>query len=341
MDPNHLPVDDSTPYHEALEQTFDRWDLVPEKTVLIRDGLNHVFGTESMDGEPVIVRIGDGALRSHGEVAGELLWLNHLNRKGCTVTTPILSRLGELLETIETNHRVMHVACFERFAGETIYPLVDTRWNDELFEKLGREVGRIHRASDELCLPPEQNRKHWYESKLTQFAAPLPAAYNGEVVRAMTAFLDELRKRPTVPRHYGLVHRDLHAGNFLVEAGQIQVIDFDLGCYGWRTMDLGMILFAHYLYPSSCVPNASPALTSHVLGKLVSGYREEYQLDDAQLETLEDAILVSTILNYQVMKPAVDHWQVALGNPAVHVNESIAWIEQLWIRGEKLEIIRP
>lgn len=338
MDPNHLPVDDSAPYHEALEQCFNRWQLVPEKTELIRDGINHVFGSESIHGEPVIIRIGDGDIRSHGEVAGELLWLNHLKRRGCRVTTPILSRLGELLETIETNDKRMHVACFERFAGQRLYPSVDAQWDDSLFVKLGRELGKIHRASDELNLPPEENRKHWYESQLTQFRDPLPEVYHRDVAQAMEAFVAELRQRPTQPRHYGLVHRDLHAGNFLYEDGRVEIIDFDLGCYGWRTIDFAVLLFAHYVYPSLRVPHATPQLTGHVLGMLVRGYREEYTIDDEQLETIEDAMLLGTILNYILMKPAMEHWQIAMGNPQVPITESLTWIEQLWLGDPHLEI---
>ena len=84
MDPNHLLVDDSLPYYNALSQCIDHWGLVPEKTELVRDGVNHVFATEFVNGAPVIIRISDGNLRERGEVLGELLWLEHLIAHGCT-----------------------------------------------------------------------------------------------------------------------------------------------------------------------------------------------------------------------------------------------------------------
>jgi len=338
MDPNHLPLDDSSPYHDALDQCVDHWGLVPEKTELVRDGVNHVFATEFVNGDPVIIRISDGAFRKRGEVFGELLWLEHLLRHDCTVTTPIPSRGGELLETIELDESTMHVSCFERFGGRQLNPATDAEWNDELLQKFGREIGRIHRASDELQLPADRDRLPWYESKLTQFPDPLPETFNPRIVTAMRDFIAELRQRTTPFRHYGLVHRDLHEGNFLVEDGKVQIIDFDLGCYGWRTMDFAVLLFSNYYYPSLQVPDASIELAGHGLAMLVQGYRKEYALDHEQLETVGDMILLHTILNYIVMVPAVEHWQIALGYPQPSVSESLAWIEQLWLDGHKLEL---
>jgi Ser/Thr protein kinase RdoA (MazF antagonist) len=338
VDPNHLPVGDSSPYHEALARCVDHWGLVTEKTELIRDGINHVFATDSAGGDPVIIRISDGAIRQRGEVLGELLWLDHLIRNGCTVTTPIRSRGGELLETIDLDDNTLHVCCFKRFGGRELHPATDAEWNDELFLKLGREIGRIHRASDQLQLPADRDRMPWYEGKLTRIPDPLSKGFNPRVTEAMRAFIDELRGRPTPPRHYGLVHRDLHAGNFLVEDGEVEIIDFDLGCYGWRTMDFAVLLFGHYYYPSLRVPHASSELAGHVLAMVVRGYRDEYMLDREQLDTVGDMILLHSIINYIVMVPAVEHWQIAMGDPQPPVTESLAWIEQLWLNGHELRI---
>jgi len=67
VDPNHLPASDSSPYHRALSRCIDHWGLVPEKTELVRDGINHVFGAVTVGGAPVIIRISDGAIRPRGD----------------------------------------------------------------------------------------------------------------------------------------------------------------------------------------------------------------------------------------------------------------------------------
>lgn len=338
MNPHRLSVADSAPYHDALERCVDHWGLVPEKTELVRDGVNHVFASEDARGAPVIVRVSDGTGRERSEIEGELIWLDHLRKHGCTVSTPIRSLNGELLETTELAAGTFHVSCFVRFGGRLLDPRTDPDWNDALLEQLGKEIARLHRVSDQLTLPPEHDRKPWYESNLSQFPDPLPAGFNPSVCRAMRDFTDEMRARPTKPRHYGLVHRDLHAGNFLYEDGQIEMIDFDLGCYGWRAMDFSVLLFGHYYYPSLLVPGASPARASEVLATMVRGYRQEYTLDREQLDMMEDLLKVRAILNYIAMAPEPDHWQVALGNPTLTVRESLAWIEHFWTDGAEFGI---
>ena len=338
MDPNQLPVVDSAPYHDALAQCLDHWNLVPEKTSLLRDGVNHVFATETAGGAPVIVRVTDGGRREPGELDGELMWLNHLVRHGCTVTTPIPSRAGALLETIALDAGTYHVCCFERFAGREIDPRTDAAWNDELMLRLGREIGRIHRASDELTLPPGRDRCQWYQSGALAFPDPLPDCYDRGVARAMTAFIDEMRTRARPPRHYGLVHRDLHSGNFLLEGDRVEIIDFDLGCYGWRVIDFAVLLFAHYYYPSLAVPGSTPKLAGNVLALLARGYRTEYRLDDEQLAMVGDLMKLHEILNYVVTAPAVEHWQAAMGRPQPPVAHSLRWIEDLWREGRALEV---
>ena len=102
-------------------------------------------------------------------------------------------------------------------------------------------------------------------------------------------------------------------------------------------MDFAVLLFSHYYYPSLRVPRAAE-LAGHLLAMVVRGYRDEYHLDREQLNTIGDMILLHTILNYIVMVPAIEHWQIALGNPQPPVTASLAWIEQLWLDGHELTV---
>jgi hypothetical protein len=103
-------------------------------------------------------------------------------------------------------------------------------------------------------------------------------------------------------------------------------------------MDFAVLLFSHYYYPSLRVPDAGPELIGHVLAQLVCGYREEYTLGREQLESVADMILLHTILNYLVMVPAMEHWEIALGHPQPPITASLAWIEQLWLDGHDLSV---
>ena len=48
--------------------------------------------------------------------------------------------------------------------------------------------------------------------------------------------------------------------------------------------------------------------------------------------------MLHSILNYIVMVPDVEHWQIAMGDPQPPVPVSLAWIEQLWLDGHDLQV---
>ena len=338
MDTNHFPVADSEPYHGALAQAIDHWGLSTESTVLLRDGVNHVFSAVTAAGVRVIVRIGDGAARQRGEVEGELLWLAHLIENGCVVCEPIPSRRGALLESMEVSAGSYHVCCFRYLKGRHLDPATDPEWNNALLHRLGRAIGKMHRVSDQFHLPPEHDRRPWYDCNLSQIPNPLPPGFDPRLEEPMQEFLKSMRHRETESYSYGLVHRDLHAGNLLVEQGEMKIIDFDLGCYGWRVMDFAVLLFSQYLLPSLRIPSASPRTMAKVLGTVVRGYREEYEIDAKSFEVLNDILRIRDIIFYVVASPAVEHWQVAMGNPRPTVAESLEWIRERWLRGEGYQV---
>lgn len=337
MNPNELPAD-STAYHQALALASEHWALRSEQTSLIRDGVNHVYGSVTMAGEPMIVRISDGDHHALNDIEAELIWLDYLIANGCVVTTPVRSQQGLLVESVEIDAGLFHVSCFMRFGGEQLDPRSSPLWNEDFLFRLGRIIGRLHRLTDEFQLPPDKDRMPWWETELHNFPKPLPTEFNIEVIDRMQVFLDQLIAKPRPDRHFGLIHHDIHSGNILIEDGEIQLIDFDLACYGWRMTDFAVLLYNHYYFPSLCVPDASVAKASQALRQLARGYREEYILDDAQLEMIPTLMLLRETLLYNILRPNIDHWQIAFGNPTFSAAQSLHIIEQRWLMGTKLEI---
>jgi Ser/Thr protein kinase RdoA (MazF antagonist) len=52
----------------------------------------------------------------------------------------------------------------------------------------------------------------------------------------------EIDRLKTVPQTWGLLHGDLHRGNFLLHEGQIRLIDFSMCAFGHFAFDLGTCL---------------------------------------------------------------------------------------------------
>jgi Ser/Thr protein kinase RdoA (MazF antagonist) len=67
--------------------------------------------------------------------------------------------------------------------------------------------------------------------------------------------LPELRQRleaifsgyPKTPANFGIIHYDVHQGNYLLEADRINLFDFEMVCPSWYENDIAVALYyAHF-----------------------------------------------------------------------------------------------
>lgn len=75
------------------------------------------------------------------------------------------------------------------------------------------------------------------------FVERLPRDHVEFLSAADAAIRVRLRKYPCNRDTFGLIHYDLHAGNFLFQEGVANMIDFDECGFGWYLFDLAHILF--------------------------------------------------------------------------------------------------
>jgi Ser/Thr protein kinase RdoA (MazF antagonist) len=65
---------------------------------------------------------------------------------------------------------------------------------------------------------------------------------------------------PTPPAAYGLIHGDVHAGNFHLHQGVVHLFDFDDCCYHWFAADIAnAIYYAVWHQARYEAPGADPA----------------------------------------------------------------------------------
>lgn len=99
-----------------------------------------------------------------------------------------------------------------------------------------------------------------------------------EVICEWNRMLDYLYTLPKGPDEYGLIHQDLHGGNFFVDdAGNMTIFDFDDSQYFWFAHDIAMCLF--YVVPHHCEKQADLDNAKLFLSHFMTGYRRENQLD--------------------------------------------------------------
>lgn len=222
-----------SPGTEALAAASAAWGLgAPPR--FIRRVANFVYES-SLDGRPVILRLTEPSHRSATELAAELEWMDYLSRGGLRLAAPLRARDGSFVRELPGPF----LACvFVKAPGGPLSGL-----SPELIRGWGRYLGRMHKMTRGYR-PAGEPRQEWDEDYL--LGAALRSHDENDVLpyRRLNELLEWLRSLPEGPDEYGLVHCDLHQGNFFVHENEITAFDFDDCCRHWFAYDLSQPLFS-------------------------------------------------------------------------------------------------
>ncbi|MHA2295082.1 MAG: phosphotransferase enzyme family protein [Candidatus Hodarchaeales archaeon] len=124
----------------------------------------------------------------------------------------------------------------------------------------------------------------------------------------LTVFFIE--KLPKTKDSFGLIHSDLHAGNFLVENNRITtILDFDRACYKWFISDIAVALY-YPLYMSQLIESqkAQKEFVSYFLPLFCEGYESENKLEPIWKDELNTFIGVRDAVLYMYL-PRADQFK--------------------------------
>ena len=282
-----LPLKETWPSQSQLDSVCSSWGLGEDLT-LIRKVANFVYSGTFEDRE-VFVRLTSGQLRHPSAVEAELHWMNDLREKGAPVVALVPNSSGELFEVIYGENSVYTVAVVEKAEGS---PLDD--YSSESMRAWGQSMGLLHRLSQEYK-PPEsiQLRPSWKYNLFHQdleYNLDPDAPWVYEVFQAITSWAENLSKDQG---DYGLIHADLHSGNFFINEGELSIFDFDDCCYHWYSYDVAVAI-SSILRQSS--PTVVPENYSEILASFLEGYEREYPLHPSIVEHLDIWLLYRVAL---------------------------------------------
>ena len=244
------------------------WDNQNSSLAPIPAVQNFVYPIERPDG-PAILRLTHESHRGILEVETELRWMIDLKQRALPLPAVHHSGRGALVETIESAEGRFFVTCFERVAGIEPDPRRPELWTDQMFERLGALIARLHQASyDAGWTQATLARRTWREESVVQnfhFYVPVGEKLVHRAFDRALAELDSLRRSRD---SFGLIHADPNHANFFIASDGLNIFDFDDSCYCWFAYDL--------LVPIFHLPNDKPAemnaKAQHVFHLLRSGY---------------------------------------------------------------------
>ncbi|XYR60452.1 phosphotransferase enzyme family protein [Bacillus amyloliquefaciens] len=296
--------------HKDIKAIFEEEKVLAEageiygftKFQFIADAENYVYEIVK-DNEPYILKITHTIRRTQEYILGEMEWLHHLAKGGLSAAKPIPSLNGKDVEEVpDGKGGAFLVRVYEKAPGRKVE---QSDWNGTLFYELGKYTGNMHRLTKSYRLSdPAYKRQEWDEEEQLKLRKYVPADQHLVFERA-DALMEKLRRLPKNPENYGLVHADLHHGNFNWDNGKITAFDFDDTGYNWFVNDISILLYNMLWYP--VIPyEDKAAFTGEFMTHFMKGYREENDLDPAWLEHIPDFLRLRHMLIYGLLHQAFD-----------------------------------
>ena len=182
-------------------------------------------------------------------VRSEILWLEALHRKAdVPAPIPVRNLDDQRVTTIEMGGTRYNCTMLEWLPGEIYDSEFET---EETVAQIGTIVGKLHFHASRWRRPqsflrPERDVAHFRRT----LEILRPAVNDGRIAYMdfkrfgqVLDFLEELvQAQHNTRQNYGLLHGDLHRGNFLYHEGRISLIDFSMCAFGHFAYDLGVCI---------------------------------------------------------------------------------------------------
>jgi Ser/Thr protein kinase RdoA (MazF antagonist) len=312
----------------VLNEALRRYGVDRSKVINLGGNESFVYGFES-EGNEYIIKIIHSSHRSAPLVRAELDWLNYLDSHGVRVSRAIPSRNQAHVETIEVKDTYFVAVAYEKAKGIMID---ENNYDPALIQKWGQIMGRMH-ALAKPFLPSESAHKRleWHENTFMNADKWLPPT-EITVKNKFNELYERLQALSRGKDDYGLIHSDLHHRNFLVDQGEITVIDFDDLEYHWFINDIAKTLY-NEAFTFSIQAENRHTFAGFFLKHFMSGYMRENHLDPLWMAHLQDFLKLRHMYIYIKLWQQLDHRhlddhdRISLGEYRSSIEQDIPLLE--------------
>jgi len=283
----------SLKYHlpQILEPACLAFDIDFKKAKLIRYYSNLVY-----DCGDIILRMTHAKDNSEAGIIGELTFMQFLYEKGVRVAKVLLSKEGQLTKKIQLKSSYLTAVCFEKIVG---YKATNEDWKESHFEELGILAGSLHKYSLDFQKETTLYYKSWHDIAKGQVAENLPKDER-QLHELHQQLVEEFHTYPKSTANYGLIHYDIHFGNYLFKADDKQFVlfDFEMLSYSWFINDIAVILYyAFYLKGTK----TEREFQDYFLPHFWKGYESEFAIAPQEKEKIPKFLLYRDLLVYSFL----------------------------------------
>lgn len=277
------------------EGAISRYGIGGHKLHFINHGENTTFRVDTSRHGRFLLRLHRHGYHSREALMEELSFLRHLTRRGLSVPEPVPTRAGRAL--VHVSHEGIPEG---RYCD--LLRWVDGRFIDEsVSEKhmlaLGRYMGQLRKLSRGRKVV---YRRYWDAEGLVgpepkfgsiDFLPGITPSVQKVITSGRKAVLRNLfAYEARFPERLGLIHADMHFGNFLVKkGGEISAIDFDDCGFGFYVYELAVPL-THLEY------YATGRRLERFRAFLIEGYAGAASWDEHDQKILDKLFLARKLL---------------------------------------------
>jgi Ser/Thr protein kinase RdoA (MazF antagonist) len=262
--------------HGKVKQAVKSFGGKEESCVKLSGGFQNDVYEYMYEGEKRILRITSSSRRTIKQTQSEIDFIRSLEAGGVNVSLPVVSCFGNDIEQLDIEGELFLITAFLKAPGQFVNVANEKEWDKALFQNWGQAIGKMHAIA-------EQNHSHFEEYErpkwepnrksmnfLSSISKSLAANYE-KMVTEVQAFSKE---RDT----YGLIHNDLHQGNFFVRDNTLTIFDFDDCSFCWFAQDIA-VSFYHAVWQGLSVRPEHVSFPREFMKHFIEGYSKEHRMN--------------------------------------------------------------
>ncbi|MHA2388118.1 MAG: phosphotransferase enzyme family protein [Candidatus Hodarchaeales archaeon] len=228
--------DQLQPKNELLEMISRQFGIFSELNLLIEADNNFIYEFHQ-DGKEFILR--GGTRHTEELVQAEIEWILFIDKEKVKVSIPIRSTNGKYLEQVNHNGKTFNVVVFEKAPGQKVDLKNPEEWNEKFWENMGKVLGKLHHASIQYNQSePKFRRPMYYEDEYIELLSILDPKQDEKIIQKVKSMIKQFDLLSKEPTDFGVIHYDLHTGNFHKNGDDIIIFDWDDSHYFFFMYDL-------------------------------------------------------------------------------------------------------
>lgn len=251
------------------------------------------------DNRAYILKITHTVRRTVAYLMGEIEFVNYLGDNDVPLARVVPSENGRMVETVDDGRGGQFlIYAFEKIDGALSEP---EDWTDSFVSEWGEIIGAMHRLTRQFE-PSDMiyKRRQWFQDDIYNFDKYVPAQ-DTVTLKNCQAVRDKIKQYPTDKNSFGLIHGDLHHGNFFKNNdGRIVVFDFDDCEYHYLISDVTMPLYYTYLSMRKKGEKNLTGFAENFFARFMAGYKKNYRLDKFWFDKMDDFLMLRSAILFTI-----------------------------------------